>query len=805
MRLYDWFYRQRVTEGEMDAAFGAAQTALMTLRATQAKGVWLGDWFGEPPLAAPEVPGPNAPEDMTIDVPGPLRAWDVDGNFLYDPSLVINIDCSEDYQGTPTAVLLNVNEKYIAVCAAFDWVLSDPRVDGNGDTVYYQRDPGVVYEVYQGAEALIGFAVKPSVPTDRVVLCDVLLHWNDLTIAAGDIEFDRTQLLRLGYDSAITLKDNGVFTNFPTTGFSDATGPSVSDALAEIDDWMTGHLDGTGDHHDADDIDFDNAASGLAATEVQGALDEIDGVVDGLVAGAAMWDTDVRFSGLMVDPSTNQAPVAGDIQLWKTAGQLYVRGDDGAGAGTFSTLAFSPAADGGLLLTQADNAANVGSFFSVQGNSDAYAGLVYNLFDDGGDPSALSCYVGTPSDLSVALLASTAKGTAVNAFFGGLNADNPFGVKVVNRGADSASSSWGVSVADESPFAEDPDKGYAFHALTRSAQYATASYGAWLENNDAGANGYEALHLLPKDGTGIYANVVGGQFFDVVGGTGNLGTLRAGTAGIGGLAIEVDDSTTYGLSMYASDSADTFTALVRLAQNGNGLLLSGEMDPAQDSIVLTSRVAAGDSTKAGIKVDHSAATSNDPVPFWGKTRTDAGYAFYAEKGLFAAKSTMDADVFTLGTQDDVASWSGMQWQAKLAGAWTGLACDYVQLDRDLEVPLNVTQRNHVSKRRIATAWAQCAAAGGITGGHFNVLSVTNTAVGTYSIVLDIDAGAAMTGRAVVVTCSDRGTEKDAIMACVTDPLTNPIVVKLRKINDTAGAVDISYVDEDFSFVVFQDQ
>ena len=515
MQLFDWFYRQRVTEGEMDAAHGAAQAALMTLRATQAKGVWLGDWFGEPPLGAVEIPGPNAPEDMTIDIPGPLRAWDVEGSFLFDSSLVINVDCSEDYQGTPTAVLLNVNEKYITVCAVFDWVLSDPRVDGNGDTVYYQRDPGVVYEVYQGAEALIGFAVRPVIPADRVILCDIMLHWNDLTIAAGDIDTDRLQIIRLGYDGAITLRGNGVFTNFPTTGFSDATGPSVADALGEIDDWMTGHLDGTGAHHDADDIDFDNAASGLAAVEVQGALDEIDATVDALVAGAAMWDTDVRFSGLMVDPSTNQAPVNGDIQLWKTAGQLYVRGDDGAGAGTFSTLAFSPAADGGLVLTQADNAANVGIFADVQADSNAYAARIVNNFNDPGTPNGLTCYVSTPVNDSVAYYTRADKGTGYYARFGAIDADNPMGANFVNFGADSASSSWGVALSDNNPFSENPLGGYGFAAFTRSSQYGTFSRGAHMENMDAGANGYQALHLLPKDGVGIYADVEGGSFFDV--------------------------------------------------------------------------------------------------------------------------------------------------------------------------------------------------------------------------------------------------------------------------------------------------
>jgi len=804
MRLYDWFYRQRVTEGEMDAGFGAVNTALLAMRTTQIEGVWMGALWGDPPQGAPPVPQEHAPQNMTVDIPGPLRAWDSLGNLLFDPTIAINVDCSADYQGLPTAVLLDVNEKLVTICVAFDWVLSDPRVDGNGDTVYFQKDPSVVYEVYQGAEALIGAAVAPAIPADRVILCDVMLNWNDLTIANADIDTDRLQIVRKNYDQSTTLANNGVYTNFPTTGFSAASGPTVGNALDEIDGWMTGHLDGTGPHHDSDDIDFDNVVSGLAATDVKGALDEIDNTVDGLVSGAAMWDTDVRFSGLMVDPSTNQAPVNGEIQLWDTAGQLYLRGDDGAAATDYSTLLFSPLADGGLLLTQADNAANNGIFFDVQANSDAYAGLVHNLFDDGGTPSGLSCYVGTPVDLSVALYAETAKGLAINAFFGGLNASDPFGVKVQNRGADSASSSWGVSVSDKSGFAENPAKGHGFHAFTRSAQYGTASYGAWLENNDAGANGYQTLHLLPKDGLGIYSRQDGGYFFDVaIDGAGALGGLVAGTGPVGGLSIITVDGTTYGLNLYPDDPLDTFTALLRMAQTATGLLLSGLMDPAQDSIELTSSAVVGDSAKAGIKVDYTLATTNDPVPFWGVCRTHAGYAFYAEKGAYAMQSPIDTDVFTWGAHD-AATWDDQYWNALLTGAPTGIACDYVKLAKDLEIPASVLQRNHVTKRRIATAWAQVADTGALVGGHFNVLSVTRTAVGVYEILLDIDG--TPTGRSVQVTTSTRGTATEMFSASVVNPLASPIVVKIQSVLDSGGgSCAVALINEDFTFTVFQDR
>ena len=800
MRLYDWFYRQRVTEGEMDAGFGAVNTALLAMRTTQIEGVWMGALWGDPPLGAPQVPQEHAPQNMTVDIPGPLRAWDSLGNLLFDPTIAINVDCSADYQGLPTAVLVDGNEKLVTICVAFDWVLSDPRVDGNGDTVYFQKDPSVVYEVYQGAEAPIGMAVAPAIPADRVILCDVMLNWNDLAIADADIDIARMKIVRKNYDHMTTLANNGAYINFTATGFSAASGPTVGDALAEVDGWMTGHLRGTGPHHDSDDIDFDNAVSGLVATHVKGALDEIDNTVDGLVSGAAMWDTDVRFSGLMVDPSTNQAPVNGEIQLWDTAGQLYLRGDDGAAATDYSTLTFLPAQDGALDLVQGQNVANTNIFFDVQAFS-VNAARIYNRMTTG-NPLGLLVSVPSSGPTSFGIHVSVLDGDGYLLDFGGGTSGDQDGVSLVSAGGAAGAAKTGIHIEEHAGH----NNCTSFKGLfveTHSAYYSASSAGAIFQNLDAGANGYVGLYLLPKDGLGIYSRQDGGYFFDVaIDGAGALGGLVAGTGPVGGLSIVTVDGTTYGLNLYPDDPLDTFTALLRMAQTATGLLLSGLMDPAQDSIELTSSAVVGDSAKAGIKVDYTLATTNDPVPFWGVCRTHAGYAFYAEKGAYAMQSPIDTDVFTWGVHD-AAAWDDQYWNALLGGAPTGIACDYVKLAKDLEVPAGLAQRDMVTKRRIATAWAQCASAGGITGGHFNVLSVTNTAVGTYSIVLDIDGNP--TGRSVQVTCSDRGTEKDATMACVTDPLANPIVVKLRKINDTAGAVNIAYVDEDFTFTVFQDR
>jgi len=796
MDRYDFFFRQRVTEGEMDGAFDAVESALETWRSLWLSGVKLGA-FTDPPEDATE----STPQDMTITIPGPLRAWDAYGRFLYVADAETVVDCSEDYQGNPTAVALAGNERWVTVVAVFDRELSDPREDGNGDTVYYSRAESVVFKVYRGEEALIGAAVQPAVQTGDVILADVLLNWNDLTIANADLDHDRRQMVRSGYDHHTALHDVSGLANFtPADDGTAATGPTVATAIVAVDDWMTGHLSGTGDHHDADTIDFDNAASGLAATEVQGALDELDGILD----TAALWDTDVRFSGLTVDASGNNAPVSGDLQLWATAGQLYLRGDDGAAATAFSTLTYSPDADGGLLLEQADNAANNTVHFDVQGNTNDHAGRIVNNFDDAGIPHGLSCYVSNPTDESMAYYTRADKGLGYYARYGSIDADNPMGARFQNYGADSISFTWGVVAADESPFSEDPAGGYGFAAYTHSAQYGSFSYGAYLENQDAGANGYHALHLLPNEGTGIYSRQDAGEFFNVkINAAGELGTLTAGTSGNGGLVIEGQAGTAYALELTAETSTDAVAALLRLSQTNTGLAMEAILDPSQDGISIKSQTAGGDSAKSAVIVDFSNCNANDPVPFRAICNTHAGYSFYAEKGAFAMQSPVDTDVFTFGAHDD-ASWEGQYWNALLNGSPTGLSCDFVTLANDLEAPSTVLQRNAVTKRRVATAWALIDSTGSITGGHFNVTSVSKTATGVYEITLDVDGSP--TGRAVEVTPSSRGSVTDMMGVSVVDPLANPIVVHLQHVVDSgAGSCAVSRVDEDFSFTVFQDK
>ena len=82
-------------------------------------------------------------------------------------------------------------------------------------------------------------------------------------------------------------------------------------------------------------------------------------------------------------------------------------------------------------------------------------------------------------------------------------------------------------------------------------------------------------------------------------------------------------------------------------------------------------------------------------------------------------------------------------------------------------------------------------------------SINKTGTGVYEITLDNNG--TPTGRSVVVTPLDRSSATVAIVATVTNPAANPIVVNIHSITDSGGgSVAVAMDDEDFTFAVFQD-
>lgn len=104
-------------------------------------------------------PTPNLTVDITLGV-----AYDQLGQRVFI-NADQNLDLSVDSNALPTSVAGGGNEKWVSVFAAFDRVLSDPRVDGNGIPLQYDRAESFQFIVDQAAEAAAG---TPAVYTSTI-------------------------------------------------------------------------------------------------------------------------------------------------------------------------------------------------------------------------------------------------------------------------------------------------------------------------------------------------------------------------------------------------------------------------------------------------------------------------------------------------------------------------------------------------------------------------------------------------------------------------------------------------------------
>jgi hypothetical protein len=181
-----YFFKQKVTKTELNYAQNDAEVA--DRRFASDLGVF-GIVSGL--VCSQHAPMPN----LTIDITGPGWAYDQTGQRIYVGTGQV-LDCSLDYLGNSTLPLTPGNTRWISVHAVFDRQMLDPRVDGNGLTVYFHQPEYFELRVVAGAEG-IGPA-RPAKPADAVLLCDI-----EMTVGM-------TQILNADID--ITRRDNWVFT-----------------------------------------------------------------------------------------------------------------------------------------------------------------------------------------------------------------------------------------------------------------------------------------------------------------------------------------------------------------------------------------------------------------------------------------------------------------------------------------------------------------------------------------------------------------------------------------------------------------
>ena len=262
----DYYFRQKVTEAELDLAFELLEKADRDLAAD----------VGIYGIISGAEPTPHSPvPDLTVDLTAPGRAYDNLGQRIFFGTGQV-VDCSVDHAGLPTEVPVAGQERWLGVFVRFDRLLSDPRTDGNSQQVFFRRDESFEIVVRQGAPAAAGTASKVSLQPDELLVCDVLRSNGQTQILAPDIDTARRQAFIFAEGDAVQINSAGWTALAPAT-------ETVQSSLDEADAELTDHFAGAARRHPAGDIDY-TPHGFVASANVQAAIDEL---VDDLSSTAA--------------------------------------------------------------------------------------------------------------------------------------------------------------------------------------------------------------------------------------------------------------------------------------------------------------------------------------------------------------------------------------------------------------------------------------------------------------------------------------------------------------------------------------
>lgn len=261
----DFYFRQKVTEAELDSAFAEMESADRAITSDLGLiGVAVG-------LAVSQQVSPN----LTVLVSGPGVVYDQVGQRVAIPSSQ-TVNCAVDEDALNTAVVTPGNSRILSLFIEFDRTLSDPRVDGNSATVYFVRAESFQFNVAAGAEG-----VSPTAPVlraDQILLADITLDHGQTQILNADISTTRREWMfktTSGTAVAVGTVEEAIQV------LATAIGTDVS-ALAA-------HLADAVDAHDASAISF--SPTGLvAATDVQSAIAEVDAEKLALAGGTMTGD-----------------------------------------------------------------------------------------------------------------------------------------------------------------------------------------------------------------------------------------------------------------------------------------------------------------------------------------------------------------------------------------------------------------------------------------------------------------------------------------------------------------------------------
>lgn len=326
MDIFSFFYRQVVTQSQMDWAFERAQTAQHALTTDHDAYLILDSL--DPQQHAP-VP------DKSVDVTGPGVAYDKDGQRCYVPDAITTVDCSQDEYGSDTDPAMG-EDRYISVFLRFARDYTEPKLDGNNVTVYTEQLEDYEFFVRMGASAVA--PTPTAVLPDAVLICDILVSHGFTAIQNADIDVSRREdwiryagttigdrvygTPKEGLEDVLALLDTwggALPFAFTSTWFGAVAVAGVAPPPTTIQEALDavvydlaqatgGALVGAADYVTA------GAFVGWVGVSIQGALETIADAVDAHIGGAAPFHPATAITTAAIPGAPESEPGASDVQ-----------------------------------------------------------------------------------------------------------------------------------------------------------------------------------------------------------------------------------------------------------------------------------------------------------------------------------------------------------------------------------------------------------------------------------------------------------------------------------------------------------
>ena len=291
MNRNQFYFEQPVTESELNGAFDSVEQAIWNIMRDQNL---IGIAQGMNGVQA--SPTPN----QTVLVSGPGFAYDPNGARIFTASPNEMVDLSKDSNGVVTTVSGAGNEKYISLFIHFTRALSDPRVDGNSNTIYFVENESHEYIIVQGAEAAVGTASRPALDSTSLLLFDVHRIFGQTQFLNADIDITRRQ-------------DTFVFNQTPLAIRTGTVPLAIQAMLQKLND----HINGVAGAHPATGITeaaYSNGPVSIPGSNVQAGLQAL---VDQLTSPA---HSGTRFSLSAGTPASQLAAIQSNIDTRMTNG-----------------------------------------------------------------------------------------------------------------------------------------------------------------------------------------------------------------------------------------------------------------------------------------------------------------------------------------------------------------------------------------------------------------------------------------------------------------------------------------------------